>query len=103
MEHMTEAERVGALVLGLKVTRSQAVILDTLRRANGRVVSQDGLRSALYALESKEPESNVISVQVYQLRRRFGHGEIVTAGRVCGYALTPKGIARVDAGLRATG
>lgn len=73
--------------------------LVVLRQANGRPLSRWWLDDEVPSKQGRD--SNATSVYVCILRRALGYGAIETHwGR--GYALTPEGIAKVDAALNPT-
>lgn len=58
----------------LVVPRRELMVLETLMRRAGRVVSRDALESAVYAGE-EEIDSNALEVHVSRLRRRLAEAE----------------------------
>jgi DNA-binding response OmpR family regulator len=59
------------------LTRIEAGIMDVLEARNGCVVSREAILTALGDLTTGDPQS--VSVHVSRIRRKLGHGAIVSA------------------------
>jgi DNA-binding response OmpR family regulator len=82
--------RVGTTPIGLR--RQELAILELLMRRLGRVVPREVLQEKLYGM-GVEPESDAISVHVYNLRRSLasaGASPVIHTVRGIGYLLAEK-------------